>query len=120
MILIGDPGWLWAATAIAIVALWILWWSYRGAGNRRRRLICASLKATAFVLLAVFLCEPLWSGVRARPGSNLFLILADNSRSLRIHDAGAADSRGETLKKLMAGGKASWQPRLEQDFDVRR
>ncbi|HUG93234.1 MAG TPA: hypothetical protein VML55_20500, partial [Planctomycetaceae bacterium] len=121
MIVIGDQQWLWPAVLMAAAALGVLAWSYRWtAGRRGVRVACAALKAAAFVLLAVFLFEPLWSGVRARPGANLFLLVADNSRSLEIRDAGEAHSRGEALKALLSDRGVDWPARLEQDFDVRR
>lgn len=121
MLLIGDAKWLWPAAAILAAALVVLWLAYRGIrGERRVHVACAVLKAIGFVLLAVFLVEPLWSSVRVRSGANLVLIVADNSRSLEIRDAGSERTRGDALKSLLAGGRSSWQARLEQDFDVRR
>jgi hypothetical protein len=121
MFLIGDRQWLWPAAAVLAAALLVLWLAYRGIrGERRVRMACAMLKAIGFVLLAVFLVEPLWSSVRVRSGANLFLIVADNSRSLEVRDAGSERARSDALKSLLADGRSSWQARLEQDFDVRR
>ena len=41
---------------------------------------------------------PLFTGTRPRPGSNLFLVVADNSRSLQLADRGPAKSRGAAMK----------------------
>src|SRR5262249_51416636 len=62
---------------------------------------------------------PLFSGTRARPGANMFAVVADNSESMTIHDQSAAESRGEELQRLLELD-AGWQKRLGADFDVRR
>ncbi|MBW3543755.1 MAG: hypothetical protein KY476_26200, partial [Planctomycetes bacterium] len=73
-----------------------------------------------FAILALLLFDPLWSGVRARPRANLFVILADNSRSLSIADGDANEPRSSAVRTLLARRPHDWQTRLEQDFDVRR
>src|SRR5207237_5199446 len=64
--------------------------------------------------------EPMWSGQHARPGANLFAIVADNSQGLQIKDRGETRNRGEILRELLNPRKSSWQAGLEQNFDVRR
>ena len=59
------------------------------------------------------------SETRPEPGANLFLVMADNSQSLGIRDAGEEKTRGEMLKQTL-DRKAPWQVRLSQDFDTRR
>ena len=78
------------------------------------------LKALGFAALALCLLEPLWSGQRARPGANLFSIVADNSQSLQVKDHGTRRSRGETLVELLNPQAARWQGTLEENFEVRR
>ena len=72
-------------------------------------------KWVALVLLAICLAEPLWSSQRARPGANLFLLVADNSQSLTLTDAGETAHRGEKLKQQLLDTSAPWHVRLEQD-----
>jgi uncharacterized membrane protein len=119
-VMLAARDWLWPAAALAIVALAAMAWCYRqarsGFGVRAAGML---LKTTGIAALALCLVEPLVSGMRPRPGSNLFLVMADNSRSLQIHDVGSGKSRGEQLKALL-DAKTSWQTRLAQDFDVRR
>src|SRR4029079_17073194 len=79
----------------------------------------ALLKAAGIVLLAALLVEPLVTGVRPKPGNNLFLVLADNSKSLQLADRGHRESRGAAMKERLAEN-APWLTRLAQDFDVRR
>jgi uncharacterized membrane protein len=115
----GARDWLAWAVPFAAVALAVAAWSYWRAGSTAPvRAAAGFLKAAGVVALAVCLVEPLRSGVRPRPGSNLFLILADNSRSLGVHDPGSPQSRGEELRQRL-GEKSAWQARLNQDFDVR-
>ena len=66
------------------------------------------------------LLEPLWVSQRARPGANVFAVIADNSQSLQVTDAGQRSSRGELLREQLAADPQGWQASLEQNFQVRR
>ena len=119
-VVLGAHEWLWRAVPLAALALAVLAWSYaRSGGAGWVRLVASLLKAAAVAALAACLVEPLVSGTRPRPQSNLFLIAADNSRSLEIHDRGARRTRGEELKSRLRE-QSPWLARLGQDFDVRR
>lgn len=117
---LGAPDWLpWAAglSALALAALaWSYWRSYTAGWIRA---LAAVLKAVGIVALAVCLVEPLFTGHRPRPGSNLFLVVADNSRSLQLADQGQGQSRGAAMQQRLSE-QAPWLARLGQDFDVRR
>ena len=116
----GAAHWLGAAAGVAAVVLALLLWGYWRAGvSRMVRVLSVSLKALGVIILALCLLEPLFSGTRARPGANLFVGLADNSQSMTIKGAGAAETRGEQVKAL-ARKPAPWLARLGQDFDLRR
>jgi len=82
--------------------------------------MCALLKFLGVATLALCLLEPLWSGQRARPGANLFAIVADNSQGLQIKDNGETRSRGESLAQLVGAQQSDWQRALEDNFEVRR
>jgi len=117
-VVLGARGWLPWAAPLAAVGLALVAWSYWRAGSTALvRASAAALKAAGFVALAICLIEPLMSGVRPRPGSNLFLLLADNSRSLQVYDPGSPRTRGEELRDRLSE-KSAWQARLSQDFDV--
>jgi len=119
-IVIGDRSWALPAVGVVLVAIILLFWAYRRIGSTIGiRFAAGVLKALGVMLLAICLVEPLWSGTRARPGANLFLLVADNSQSMQIHDADRSQSRGETLRDLLGNDKAAWRVRLEQDFEVR-
>ena len=74
-------------------------------------------KAVGMTTLVLCLLEPLVTSTRPRPGANLFIVLADDSRSLTIRDAGSAETRHAVLRRSLAED-APWLTRLEQDFDV--
>jgi uncharacterized membrane protein len=105
------------AAAISLLMLWLYRRLWRDTPAFR---VGAVAKLVALALLALCLAEPLWSSQRVRPGANLFLLVADNSRSLSLHDARQAKSRGERLRDGLTDTKAPWQVRLEQDFELRR
>lgn len=112
--------WLWPAAGAMSVALLLLIWNYRSAPRGIVRWVCLGLKLLGLVALALCLLEPLWSGQRAKPGSNLLAIVADNSQGLQIKDRGETRSRGELLRDLLDPQRTSWQGTLEENFEVRR
>src|SRR5437870_12890754 len=119
-LIFSSWNWLWLATGVMGIALVLLWWSYRAATAGVVRWICLVLKMVGFAALALCLLEPLWSGQRARPGANLFAIVADNSQGLQIKDRGENRTRGDVLRALLDQQRSSWQGTLENNFEVRR
>src|SRR6266566_6032448 len=116
----SGSNWLWFAAGTLVLALLLLFWSYRAAPAGAARWVCLFLKLLGLVALAFCLLEPLWSGQRARPGANLFAIVADNSQGLQIKDRGATRSRAELLRDLLNPQRAPWLGTLEQNFELRR
>jgi uncharacterized membrane protein len=116
------PGWnwLWCAAGLTGVAALTLFWSYRASVPGGTRWVCLGLKMLGFAALAACLLEPMWSGQRAKPGANLFAVLADNSQGLQVTDRGEKRTRGDVLRELMNPQDSSWQAALEQNFEVRR
>lgn len=114
--------WVWPAVACIVVGLGILIWSYRSSAGfpPGLRFGCLALKAVGIVALALCLLEPLWLGQRARPGANLFAVLADNSQGLQVKDRSAEKSRGDQLRGLVDAQASPWQGTLAETFDVRR
>ena len=116
----GSPNWFFPALTLGLVSLCLVVWSYfRRGGFPTVRMFAAVLKVAAISALAACLIEPLYSGVRPRPGANLFLILADNSQSLNLRDRGQRSTRGEELVQQL-DETSEWQTRVSQDFDIRR
>jgi uncharacterized membrane protein len=119
-IIFSGRAWLGPALVVVAVALVLLFWAYRMAPRGMVPWLCRILKVAGFLALAACLLEPLWSGSRARPGANLFAIVADNSQGLQIKDPGATHSRGDGLRKLLNPQKSGWQDTLAQNFEARR
>ena len=97
----GSPAWVWAAVTLTVVGLIVLAWSYRGApASWGVRVLATGLKVLGIIVLVLCLVEPLLSSVRPRPGANVFVLLADDSASLRIRDPGTKKSRAERLREI--------------------
>jgi uncharacterized membrane protein len=112
--------WLAPVLIFAGVAALVLFWSYRAAAGHPLRWVCLGLKALGLAALALCLLEPLWLGQRARPGANLFAVVADNSQGLQVRDRGETASRGDGLRTLLDAEVSPWQGALAATFDVRR
>src|SRR5262249_41425969 len=117
-LIFSGSSWLWLDICLLAAALLSLFWSYRSSPSGPLRWICVPLKLLGFCALAFCLLEPLWSGQKARPGANLFAILADNSQGLQIKARGATETRADFLRHLLA--TSPWQGALEENFDLRR
>ena len=119
-IILGGRPWLNWAVGLATVALLAVLWAYLQANYAIwTRVVAAILKTAGILLLAALLLEPLFTGTRPRPGSNLFLVVADNSKSLQLADRASRQTRGALMKERL-DDNSSWMTRLAQDFDVRR
>src|SRR5262245_33492052 len=117
---ISGWNWLWPAVALGVAVLLALVWSYQARGSSPLRWLCLALKLLGVAALAVCLLEPLWLSQRAKPGSNLFALVADNSQGLQIKDRGETKTRGEQLRELLDPRGAGWQSALGENFDLRR
>lgn len=116
----GAPAWLWPVLGLAALALLTLLFAYtRIRATSLVRAVCVALKTTAFLLLLLCLLEPLLTGIRPRPGANIFVMLADDSQSLLVRDRDATTTRAETLQGML-DSESDWQSQLGQDFDLRR
>lgn len=113
--------WGWLAAGLLLTAALLLAWSYRRAAlPGTLRAACLGLKLLGVAALLACLMEPLWSGQHAKPGANLFIVMADNSQGLQIKDRGQTQSRGQVLRSLLTGPGGEWQASLAQNFQVRR
>ncbi len=115
-------GWNWLLPVLgfAVLAVVVLAWGYRATRGHPLRWVCLGLKAAGLAALALCLLEPLWLGQRARPGANLFAVVADNSQGLQIKDRGQTKTRGDHLRALLDPQATPWQSSLAATFDVRR
>lgn len=116
----SGTDWLLPSLGFIAAAILILFWSYRAAAPGPLRWVCLGLKALGLAALALCLLEPHWTGQRARPGANLFAVMADNSQGMQIKDRGESSSRGEALQALTSPERTDWQAGLSANFDLRR
>jgi uncharacterized membrane protein len=117
---LGAPSWLpWAAVLLGLGVVALLWSYLRSGGPLGLRLSAFLLKVVGLVLLAACLVEPLFTGQRPRPGANLMIVVADNSRSMQLADGKGEPTRADTTKRRLEAS-APWLSRLGQDFDVRK
>src|SRR5262245_14028158 len=110
--------WLPVVVGVLAASLFLLGWSYRTVTSPGLRWICRILKFLGIAALAMCLLDPHWTGQRARPGANTFVVLADNSQGMQIRDPGAARTRGEGLRELLDPSHATWPATLDDDFEV--
>ena len=120
-LIFSARNWIWPAGAILAVVLVVLLWAYgRSPVQSGLRFFCIFLKILGTLALIGCLLEPLWTGQRAKPGANLFVVLADNSQGMQIKDVGEVESRGAHLRELLLGKNAAWNSALADQFQVRR
>jgi uncharacterized membrane protein len=113
---LGNPGWLLPAALLLLAGVALVLVGHRSAPAGP---LALALKLTGLALLALCLLEPGWTTRHAKPGANLFVVLADNSRGMTLHDRGSSRSRGQVLEAAVSGQPA-WLARLGETFQVRR
>jgi uncharacterized membrane protein len=117
----GNAGWLEPVVLLLALGVTATLVGYRRQRADRRLRLALALKLVSLTLLALALLEPSWSTPQARPGANFFLILADNSRSLRLSDRGDRENRGQRLRALLTGEPLPpWLASLGESFQLRR
>lgn len=115
----GALEWLPPVLILLIICLLLVIWGYaRSDLPVRWKLLLASLKMFAAVLLAICLLEPLSEFDQVEPGSNLVVMLADSSQSLQVKDRGSQQTRVDALKSALNRG--SWLAELDDTFDLRK
>jgi hypothetical protein len=120
-IILSGRSWLaFALIALVVVGVALIAGSRRNAAERWVSVVCGSLKLAGVAALAFCLLEPLLVSQRARPGANVFALMADNSQSLQVKEEGQPRSRGELLRQQLLADPQGWQAALEQTFQVRR
>jgi uncharacterized membrane protein len=120
-ILFSNRAWTIPILAGVIILIVAIIWSWRrGASQGWVAIVCSLLKILGVLALAICLLDPMWVGERARPGANIFGIIADNSQSLKMKDAGETRSRGDILHEQLTGGAKGWRSALDENFQVRR
>jgi uncharacterized membrane protein len=121
IIVLAGRAWLVPCLIVlAALAVALVWNARRGTAEPWVLIVCGLLKWMGLAALAWCLLEPLWVSQRARPGANIFAVIADNSQSMQVKDNGQQLSRGELLRRQLVGDPQGWQTPLEQNFQVRR
>jgi uncharacterized membrane protein len=113
--------WTWLSFGILAILFVALIWTYKRAramrpGNKAAFI----LKLLGILVLMFCLVEPLWSGRRAKPGANLFAVVADNSSGMNVLDKGADKTRSEILRDVLDVNDSRWMDSLAGYFQVRR
>ncbi|MCA9017702.1 MAG: hypothetical protein KDA77_20430, partial [Planctomycetaceae bacterium] len=122
----GAPDWTTITIAFLIVGLTLLIYSYRALSLQRSLAgVAFSLKLCGIAVLSIALTEPLWSGMRIQPGTNLFAIIVDDSQSLQIQDQETGQPRLQQIRQLLSTTDSEqktpqWMTDLEQNFSVRK
>ncbi len=112
--------WLMPVAAVSVVAILLVAFSYvRSAASVPLKFACAVLKLLGIAALLACLLEPMWSREKAKPGANVFAIVADNSRSLTLTEPDAKLSRGAEMRESLAGERSTWRKSLGENFEVR-
>ncbi len=114
----GAPTWMLPTAALTAILVGLLVWNYRRATPRPAAAWIAFVsKLLAILALSLCLLEPLRTGIRAKPGANLFAVLVDDSQSMRV-------DRGDTptttqLNQWLDPTSSVWHRRLAKEFDLR-
>lgn len=114
--LVKSP-WIIIGAGVWMVALVLLFWSYRRVPDwGRHQKIAFASKLLGVLVLILCLIEPIWSGTRAQPGVNVVAVVADNSRSMTIQDADWERRRSDVLQDHLTGEQAGWLRTLAEQF----
>lgn len=124
---LGAPGWFAISLTVIAGAFALLIYAYRSLTLKQSLSGAAfCLKLSAIAILSIALTEPLWSGTRIQPGTNLFAVLVDDSASLQIRDPDTGQTRLQQVQQLLAGeekdqtsSQPQWLVDLQQNFSVR-
>ncbi len=119
-IFFAGKSWLMPVALVSAGAVIFVAWSYvRSAAAGPLKFACALLKLLGIAALLACLLEPMWSREKAKPGANVFAVVADNSRSLTLNEPGAKLSRGAEMREVLLGERSAWRKTLGENFEVR-
>ncbi len=115
----GAPEWLIPVIVFIVIATLVVAWNYwRSEVSPGWKFLLAMMKVAAATLLGICLLEPQSEFEQVEPGSNIFLVLADNSQSLQIKDRDDSKSRLDRMQDQLSN--RTWMRNLEDQFDVRK
>ncbi len=109
--------WLPVALGVAAFVTLVSLWGYgRARLPMHLKLTGIMLKTLGIALLCFCLLEPQLVRENATPKANIIAILADNSQSMFIRDAGSSTSRAEESAKVLKSEPGDWQEALDENF----
>jgi uncharacterized membrane protein len=119
-IVFPPDAWWWVALGAAVVLIPLAVVALRPAHTGKSTLAVAlALRTLGIGLLLICLLDPQWTTPRAKPGANFLALLADNSASLTIKDAGATQTRGGQIKTALTSPDSHWLASLGVDFQLK-
>lgn len=119
-IIVPITPWVWLGVPVLAATVVLLLWSYRRSPEISAiHRIAYFLRLLGVLILLLCLTEPLWSGRHVKSGENMFLVVADNSSGMNVHDQGMAQSRGDVLKSSFTPDKSGWLGELTENFQLR-
>jgi uncharacterized membrane protein len=110
-------GWVGVLAVFACVAT--VWNYAHGPLRGWRRFAGAVLKLFGFALLLACLLEPQWVSYAPKEKANIVALLLDDSKSMRLPDAGPGRTRGQRLMEVWKEGAVTWRSAIEKDFRTR-
>ncbi len=119
-IVIDTGHWRWIALGAAVVLVPLAVVALRPRLTQKgTTAVALALRTLGIGLLLACLVDPQWTSPRAKPGANYLAIVADDSASLGITDAGAAKNRGEQVKESLSGADSHWLASLSALYQLR-
>ena len=119
-IIFAAGNWRWVVLALAVVLVPLAVVATRPARTRKLTLAVAlGLRLLGIGLLLLCLLDPQRTFSEAKPGANFLAVMADNSQSLTIKDAGATQTRGEQVRDALTGMDSHWLASLSAQYQLR-
>ncbi|MDZ4288202.1 MAG: glutamine amidotransferase [Prosthecobacter sp.] len=114
-LLFQHPDRVWFAAGVIAVGLVLLAVGYRRSPLRGwTRCAALACKASAWILLAVLVADPVWSRTQPKIGENEVVIAADNSASLAIAEQAGKTTRAAQMKAALGGNSDAAPPWLDE------
>ncbi len=119
-IIFAAGAWRWVVLALAVVLAPLAIVAVRpGRGAKLTTVVALGLRSLGIGLLLFCLLDPQLTSPQAKPGANFLAVLADNSESLTIKDAGATQTRGEQMHAALTGMDSHWLASLAAQYQLR-
>lgn len=117
----SDPAWPWTATlGLAVLLVFLTVWTYVGVSGAspRRVVILVMLRILALLLAFMAVLRPSLALQRDLFPPSAVILLADNSESMTIRDAGDGQPRWDAVRRVIARCEPLLQ-RLQDEYNVK-